>query len=412
MKDPPTATTKPVDEEVGWEDWDEDQRRALGKSHLRVIASLKEYTERNARPQQIVPLEIDLQKGGSESRRKGYLNKRCLVMCSVGLLAVAGITSAIILLPHHGALPPQEVLFPNYSVSGSMLGLIGHRKWSPPQYKDLLSDVDLPINNVQPLLWTMPRSGSLCVMDILSYCVKLTLSNGAGRGHDEEESLTIFTEKENIAHFANVDTTTFQGLKRAERLGLIESGLIQVLATPHLPEASNLFQNKAKTGRVFAIFRDPVSRAVSDYHFLRSLDLDDPLALPEVMSLSQFVESEHLRTNVLTKTLANIVDNTFVTEVHVMFAKQVLQEKILVGLAENFDESLNRFLAYFGWVLHDSVCAANFKAARDTRESHPHLNDEQEEYHTLRDRNWADVEVYEFAKLVFAGQKQIKIRSD
>jgi len=38
---PPSETDVSNDEDKGWEDWDEDQRRALGKSHLRTLGALE-----------------------------------------------------------------------------------------------------------------------------------------------------------------------------------------------------------------------------------------------------------------------------------------------------------------------------------------------------------------------------------
>jgi hypothetical protein len=46
-----------------------------------------------------------------------------------------------------------------------------------PNYDGLLSPVYYPLISVQPILWMIPNSGSNAVKDILSYCMKLVLSD-------------------------------------------------------------------------------------------------------------------------------------------------------------------------------------------------------------------------------------------
>ncbi len=68
--------------------------------------------------------------------------------------------------------------------------------------------------------------------------------------------------------FVNVDTTTVEGLKRAKRLGLAQSGLADTIVTTYVHELHELF-DKQHRGRLFAMFRHPVDRAVSLFHYLK-----------------------------------------------------------------------------------------------------------------------------------------------
>lgn len=130
--------------------------------------------------------------------------------------------------------------------------------------------------------------------------------------------------------------------------------------------------------------------------------------LPEDLTLAQFIESSRFVSNPLTKALANVTDGTIITEVHIYAAKKMLHERVLVGLLTAFDESVHRFVDYFGWTMHDPLCAANFEIARDHRDDHETLPDSSQERSALQDRNWADIEVYEFAKtIVFPNQKGV-----
>jgi hypothetical protein len=191
---------------VGWEDWDEDQRRALAASHKRTIGSLEEDTEAQMKfssrgdgvaittPITTLQSESQLSNQGKsteeteevEAKRSKFLSRKFLAVALVGVLAVAGI-AALASMSAWLPSPDPQFMFPDFSLAGTMMGYSGHSQWVPPHYGGLFSDINHPLENVQPVLWTMPRSGSLCLMDILSYCGKLVLSNGAARGHEQED---------------------------------------------------------------------------------------------------------------------------------------------------------------------------------------------------------------------------------
>ena len=219
------------------------------------------------------------------------------------------------------------------------------------------------------------------------------------------QTLAIFSTPDNTGFYVNVNTDTKAGLLRAQQLGVVDSELIHVVTTPLLADASELFADKLRTGRLFVLLREPVEQALSDFHHRKVLPMGDPGRLPEELMLSQFVESANLETNPLTKALANVTYGTVLTEQHVLAAKQMLHERVLVGLQGSFDESVQRFVNYFGWTIHDQICVANFEAARDHTSDHEQLSQTSQEWKTLADRNWADKEVFEFAKsVVFPNQ--------
>jgi hypothetical protein len=216
-----SSIMKPVDAQVGWEDWDEDQRRALAASHKRTIGSLEEDVEAQMKTssssrsdgQSVFTAVTTLQSesqlanqgksteetGEVEVKRSKYLSRKCLTVASVGVLAVAGI-AALASMSTWLPSPEPQFMFQDFSLVGTMMGYSGHSQWVPPHYGGLFSDINLPMENVQPVLWTMPRSGSLCIMDILSYCGKLVLSNGAARGH-EQEDVSQRCRPESFSHY-------------------------------------------------------------------------------------------------------------------------------------------------------------------------------------------------------------------
>ena len=71
------------------------------------------------------------------------------------------------------------------------------------------------------------------------------------------------------AHFLNVDTISPEGILRAQQLGLVPSGMADmIVTTSYLNFAlEHLYDNQHK-GRVLAMFRHPVDRLVSLFYYL------------------------------------------------------------------------------------------------------------------------------------------------
>jgi hypothetical protein len=76
------------------------------------------------------------------------------------------------------------------------------------------------------------------------------------------------TKGEVSSRFVNVDTSTVEGLQRAKKLGLAQSGKLNAIYTPLIYEANDLF-DEGHQGRLFAIFRHPIDRAISIFRYLQ-----------------------------------------------------------------------------------------------------------------------------------------------
>jgi hypothetical protein len=70
------------------------------------------------------------------------------------------------------------------------------------------------------------------------------------------------------SNFVNVDTTTIEGIERAKQMNLAGSELAEVIVIQHLYEAEKLF-DPIHRGRLFAVFRHPVDRAISMFYYLQ-----------------------------------------------------------------------------------------------------------------------------------------------
>ena len=72
-----------------------------------------------------------------------------------------------------------------------------------------------------------------------------------------------------------VDTSTEAGIINAIRMGLVPSNLADIIFTPLLHEAAQLFNYKSESqtqprkGQIFCLIRHPLERAVSLYHYLQ-----------------------------------------------------------------------------------------------------------------------------------------------
>ena len=66
---------------------------------------------------------------------------------------------------------------------------------------------------------------------------------------------------------------TVRGIKVAQSLDPIGSGLVDVALAPDLDQFTEylLDDRRGIRGKVFAVFRDPVKRAVSLFHYLQTV---------------------------------------------------------------------------------------------------------------------------------------------
>merc|ERR1712232_1376350 len=201
-----------------------------------------------------------------------------------------------------------------------------------PDYDSLYSLTEEPVLDTQPILWLTQRSASGTLKEVLTFCYGLVLACDSAVSHEEAVSLEILSTPDNSGHFVNVNTETKEGLIRAQNIGVVDSHLVQVIATPFIADASSLFHHKTRTGRVFALLRHPVQQTHSDFLHRRNLPAEDLNYIPPELTLAQFVESDLLTTNPLTRSLLNVTRDTLLSEGHTYLAKKILEEKVLVCL--------------------------------------------------------------------------------
>jgi hypothetical protein len=124
------------------------------------------------------------------------------------------------------------------------------------------------------------------------------------------------------------------------RAALREQYMGDVLVTPYLHQVSEQILSSETRGRIFTVMEDPVQHAIRQYNEAH-----------EELSLSDFLKNSALHVdNSMTRQLVGKASSSVVlTTQDLEDAKSVLSHKVLVGLSDEYQESVRRFSFYFGW---------------------------------------------------------------
>lgn len=260
------------------------------------------------------------------------------------------------------------------------------------------------------------------------------------------------------SNFVNVDTTTIEGIERAKQMNLAGSELAEVIVIQHLYEAEKLFDPNHR-GRLFAVFRHPVDRAISMFYYLQYGKFNILLLLnmkekrpysfifstffyythallwffgffitsakwekyyhPELsnMTLEEYGNSNLVENNFMVRLLTNVLRKELFQH-DLVRAKLILKRKFVIGLLDNFEESFGRFEKYFGWKYRENPlgqeeCRAKYLSHGDN------TNKEKKKHHLetvtpgtpayealVRQNEW-DLQLYKYIEELFEEQKQM-----
>lgn len=315
----------------------------------------------------------------------------------------------------HKSVVTSEILSKAYETAGfattaKHLDDIGRS----PSWMNLLADVsNVPVNATDlPFFFHIPRSGGSTVKDILGRCYGFTQASDLGgrkQGSFRAASLEVMHADDGAAYI-NVDTSTAEGIRKAKRVGLVESGVANVIASPHFYPAASLF-NADQEGRCFTMIRHPIERAVSMFHYLAvakwEATYDPSLAY---ISIEMYARSKRLEHNWMVRFLSNELERDL-TDDHLRIAKEVLSKKCLVGLLNHKEESFQRFEQYFGWApknKDESDCRDRLMQwGWSNKHSHPQVEEGSVAWDLLYMKNSFDMKLYHYAVILFNEQTRL-----
>lgn len=278
-----------------------------------------------------------------------------------------------------------------------------------PKALKYLADLSTPFNpKIEvPFFWDIHFAGETLAESVFSKCHFLiqACEHGLKQPNYNDEKLQVF-ETANGAMYVNVDTYSKVGIQRAKQLGLAETKIADVTISPYIHLfVSSVFSAQHK-GRMFALIRDPIDRAISMYYYLTKASWD-PLYNPNLadMTLEAYAQSSSIENNWMTRFLLNKPGGRL-KQKDMLDAKEILRTKCLVGLFEDIEASLARFQVYFGWFQGTSIeepakCRTAVLQAGDARHDHPAIEKYGLEWKAIAAVNKFDLELYEYSKVLY-----------
>lgn len=276
-----------------------------------------------------------------------------------------------------------------------------------------------------PFFWVIPKSGTSSVKSVLTKCLDLRVasSHGAIDYEKDNDELRVIDLKEidtdipRNGKFLNVNFGYLSGIQKAKELKMAESGLADAAVTSYFHQSSEVFSEE-NPARMFAIFRHPIHRLISDYYYQKIAvwEMTHDETTQTNITLLEYAH-QHSDNNWMVRMLAN-VQTEFVTPDDLHFAKSVLKKKCLILMMDQFEESLDRLITYMGWsddnpshldeTSGKNKCYDAFanRTPANTNE-HPDIEPSSKEWEALRERNEYDINLYHHAISLFQEQKEM-----
>lgn len=314
---------------------------------------------------------------------------------------------------------------PVTNVRRSLLGIVGGSDKTYPWARNHLRPIDAipdPDRRETVLFWNIPKSGGSSVKGVYE-CMGQTLAHAIGVdprfGHQNKNEIVTFQPWNGVspASYVNVDVTSKWGINRAKRLGLVQSGVVNMIITSDVVYAvENLFDSQHK-GRVLAIFRHPIDRLVSKFFYLREATWEEQYRPQwKNMGLLEFAKQRNSDNNHLVKKLAGLGANETATESDFASARRTIKKRFIVGLTDQMKESVHRFNIVMGIneteddkrQCMDHFFRGSVAAKRKSDNENPHkVAFGSATWNAFAKRNALDMKLYEYILEVFEEQRDI-----
>jgi hypothetical protein len=356
----------------------------------------KKFVQRRGLDLDSVPEEVGL-------RRRSTMTESPLTIVMVPLLVMVATTAMLV------GSPDQ---WNNIRFHRTLLTLsLEHVGQYPFDNFLEVSDV-LTQEKTVGFYWQVPRCGGTTLKHIMGTCLKRVQAARAAADYCDMNSDELELCKTKSGIFVNADPSDHLGIQRSDKMGLVPSGMADVVVSSRILHAATLFDKEHK-GRIFTILRDPVERAVSTFYYLQHAYWERHYR-PEYkdMTVLDYAAQPDTSNNWMTRWLTGKNAEPHLTRDDLAFAKELLRRKFLILLTEEMSTSVQRLMHYMGWEIADEdmdearecLLAATSKKGGHNKNEHNSIDKESAEYQALSQINSLDIELYEYAKELFVEQ--------
>ena len=222
-----------------------------------------------------------------------------------------------------------------------------------------LVDVTYPIQDEDSetlFFWHIPKSGGT-TLQRLYWCMGSTIANEVGAnpkfGAVQRDLVTFNPWNGNPGKVINVDVTTHDGIVDARNRGFLigpdQQPHVDFISSSEFPFASRMLFSPTHKARMFALFRDPIDRAVSKFYYLQKATWEPTYNKRWArMSLKEWASRDRGDSNWMVRYLTGKSPREAVTNEDLELAKDIVRTKFVVGLMDEFDESVHRFNMLLG----------------------------------------------------------------
>ncbi|KAL7550164.1 hypothetical protein ACHAWF_013410 [Thalassiosira exigua] len=249
-------------------------------------------------------------------------------------------------------------------------------------------------------------------------CMNRTLAVRVGAdprwGHDRDPELVVLSPGLTGANFVNVDTLSRKGILRAARLGLVPSGVADLVVTSNLNFAVEHLYDSDHPGRVFSLFRHPVDRLVSKFFYSQVATWERSYHPQwQDMNLLEWAENVNQEKDIAVRTLANLKEGAEVTEADLRMAVWTARQLLVIGLMDRMEESIRRFNVFMGIDGSDEIdrrCTDEYFGhgqRKDNSNAHPAVGPDDPAYQILARDNAYDIQLHEILVDLFDRQGEV-----